>query len=649
MLGQFGRKVFSDAWIIYGLVSCLPRRVSGLLFAFTLCLAVFEGFPTPSVQGERNDFFCAYSLSAPAMDGSWTSEREWIDATEFNVTEGGSFCIFRLKHDGYRLFVLTDIVFATSFTGMYTEVLVGVDVNGQGGVAPQDDDYLFRMLFTSESYGIVETLVYSQGNGVAWAKPKYYMKISPVAGFGVGNYSQGSDPYSSYAHWVCEMEISLSFLGAREAYDFFISAYNSNLGTLYSLPRGAVADRPETWGRIVGLRFPDLAVTKIWVGDASGKWIFPKPGQEYYFWALVENNGTASASGCKLSFRIIYEDHPQRLEAYCGFVESSVLLHPAQNQSFALYVPPMYSWLRRLGAHQVKAAVNEDQSTPELDYENNELTNNFLVDYGYILTVRLPYRGITVRIDGRPCVSDRAGMVKEALLQGRHVLEVPGLAFPSYGTEITFVGFSDGYNAASRPFDLGDDTFFEARYSVRFLLEVESKYGSVRGAGWLSAGSLANLSIAPLVEFGNGTRMAFVRWILPGNVSHFEYVARVQMNGPKKVQVIWKRQFLLTVRSEFGSPRGEGWYDQGTIASFQVDEVWGVVIVHTFREWVGDVRAVTPKASVIMDSPKEVRALWSADYTRLYIVLAYVLAMVLFAAFIAYRVKRQRQRRGPPR
>ena len=620
-----------------------------MLLAFTVCLAVFEGFPTPSVQGERNDFFCAYSLSAPTMDGFWTSEREWADATEFKVYERGFFCVFRLKHDGYRLFVLADIVFATSFTGMYTEVLLGVDVNGQGGVAPQDDDYLFRMLFTSESYGIMETILYHQGNGVAWVKPKYYMKISPVAGFGVGNYSRGSDPYLSDAHWVCEMEISLSFLGAREAYGFFISAYNSDLNALYSLPRGAVAGRPETWGRIVGLRFPDLAVARIWIGDASGKWIFPKPGQEYYFWVMVENNGTALAYGCKLSFRIIYEDYPQRLEAYCGFVESSDILHPAQNQSFALYVPSMYSWLRRLGAHRVKVAVNEDRATPELDYGNNELTYNFLVDYGYILTIRLPYRGITVKIDGRPSVSDRAGIVKEALLQGRHVLEVPVLAFPSYGTEITFIGFGDGYNATSRPFDLGDDTFLEVRYRVRFLLEVESKYGSVSGAGWLPAGSLANLSVAPSVEFGNGTRMAFVRWVLPGNVSHLDYVAMVRMNGPKRVQVVWKRQFLLTVRSEFGSPRGGGWYDQGSVAIFRVDEISGAVIVYRFVEWVGDVRAVTPVASVLMDSPKEVRALWRTDYTRVYIILAYILTMAAFAGVIARRVRRYGKRPPPPR
>ena len=630
-------------------MSCLPPRISGLLVAFALWLAVFREFPVPSVQGGGNDFFCAYSLNATTIDGMWTSRHEWSDATEFNVTVGERFSIFRVKHDGYRLLVLADIVFATSNTSVYTEVLVGVDVNGQGGVAPQDDDYLFRMLFTSESYGIVETILYSQGNGVAWTKPKYFMKISPVAGFGVGNYSIGEDPYASYFHWVCEMEISLKFLGAREAYGFYVSAYNSDLDVLFALPKGGSVERPDSWGKLVGLRFPDLSVAKVWVGDASGRWIFPKPRQEYYFWVLVKNNGASSAFGCKVSFRIIFEDHPQRQEFYCGFVESSEVINPAQGRRLALYVPSAYSWLRRLGEHQVKVAVNEDRATPELNYRNNELVTNFLVDYGYILRVQLPHRGFIVKIDGRSYVSDETGEVAEALLQGRHVLEVPGLVFPLHGVEYTFLKFSDGYNSTSRLFNLSDDIVFEVEYALRFLLEAESKYAPVSGAGWLPAGATANLSVAPIVDFGNSTRMVLVKWILPGNVSHFGHTAMVQMDGPKKVQVVWKRQFHLKLRSEFGHPVGEGWYDQGSVAVFWVEEVWGVVVVHTFREWVGDVKATTPMASVLMGSPKEARALWSTDYTRLYILITYVLAMVLFAAFIAIRIRRQRRLRPPPR
>jgi hypothetical protein len=228
-------------------------------------------------------------------------------------------------------------------------------------------------------------------------------------------------------------------------------------------------------------------------------------------------------------------------------------------------------------------------------------------------------------------------------------VEVPRQVFPSYGVEATFLKFSDGHNATVRVLGLDEDLIFEARYSVRYLLEVESKYGSVSGDGWFPAGTVANLSVAPSIEFGNGTRVLFVRWILPGNVSQTGYAAKVQMNGPKKVQAVWVRQFYLTVKSEFDLPRGEGWYDQGTIATVMVDEVSGVVIVHTFQEWVGDVRSTTPKASVLMNSPKEAVALWKTDRSRFYIILTFVLAMIGFAGLILRRIQRIGSRRMPAR
>ena len=121
------------------------------------------------------------------------------------------------------------------------------------------------------------------------------------------------------------------------------------------------------------------------------------------------------------------------------------------------------------------------------------------------------------------------------------------------------------------------------------------------------------------------------------------------MKGPKKVQAVWVRQFYLTVKSEFDLPRGEGWYDQGTVATVLVDEVSGVVIVHTFQEWVGDVRSTTPKASVLMNSPKEAVALWKTDRSRFYMILTFVLAMIGFAGLILRRIQRIGSRRMPAR
>lgn len=94
------------------------------------------------------------------------------------------------------------------------------------------------------------------------------------------------------------------------------------------------------------------------------------------------------------------------------------------------------------------------------------------------------------------------------------------------------------------------------------------------------------------------------------------------------------------------SPTGSGWYDEGSVATFQVDEVSAErLVVHIFQEWTGDIRATTPKALVAMNSPKEVKALWKTDHTRTYIILGFFSAMVAFAGVIAYRVYKTRKKR----
>lgn len=645
-------EVFShDPWM-WRVVSCLRLRLSPWLLPLILLSArasLMTPYSLPVAQVEEDTLYCTYWPERPVMDGLWTTKNEWVNSTELKMAvtaaNRNQTCAFRLKHDGYYLSIIADVAFAGNFSSMFTEVLVGIDVNGQKGVAPQKDDYLFRMLFTQESYGVMDTIFYDQGNGVGWVRPKYFTQILPVAGYGVGNYSSSSSPYNSGNHWACEMEISLKFLGARETYGFYISARNSDLDTVFSFPKNASFERPDTWGRLARFQFPDLQVVNVWAGDASGKWIFPKPGREYYLWTMVRNLGNVSAYGFKLSMKTIFEDDPQKLEAYCGFVESNETLRPNQTRKIGLYVPVALWWLRRLGEHQIKVSVNEDRSTPELNYTNNEFLKDYLVDYGYILTIKLPYENMTARIDGRPFVSDPFGEINEAFLSRKYSLEVPGLAFPKHGTEVKFQKFSDGYNSTRRQFNLTDDIVFEVKYGVRFLLEIDSKYGDPKGAGWHTEGVMANISVSPVVDFGNGTRLAFVRWILPGNRLHPYPAASIMMDEPKKAQVVWKKQFYLRVISEYGVTRGEGWYDAGSVANFWTEQATGTVIVNTFQEWVGDVKTNTPWASVVMDSPKEVRAVWARSYTRLYIVIGYFALMCGIGAFVAWRVRIYSRRR----
>lgn len=100
-------------------------------------------------------------------------------------------------------------------------------------------------------------------------------------------------------------------------------------------------------------------------------------------------------------------------------------------------------------------------------------------------------------------------------------------------------------------------------------------------------------------------------------------------------------QYYLTVHSEYGDPDGEGWYDEGTTASFSVTSPAGFTIQPVFAVWGEDVSATTPSATVVMDSHKTVVASWRTDYTQLLAIIAVLTTVVAVSAGAVYLKKRK--------
>jgi hypothetical protein len=69
----------------------------------------------------------------------------------------------------------------------------------------------------------------------------------------------------------------------------------------------------------------------------------------------------------------------------------------------------------------------------------------------------------------------------------------------------------------------------------------------------------------------------------------------------------WQTQYYLTVTSDYGNPQGEGWYNEGTTASWSVISPWpgGIGI-----QYLAD----PSSGSVLMDAPKTVAVSWTTRY-----------------------------------
>ena len=166
-----------------------------------------------------------------------------------------------------------------------------------------------------------------------------------------------------------------------------------------------------------------------------------------------------------------------------------------------------------------------------------------------------------------------------------------------------------------------------ANYQLQNYLKVSIDPPGIAAAvgdGWYLSGESVTVGAVPSsVSGGDGTRYIFQHWTID-SVPASGNPVQVTMDGPHTVVARYKTQYLLTVLSNYGIVQGGGWYDAGRSATFsvtaQVDTSYGVKQV--FERWTGDSESTSPTATITMDSPRTVTAVWRTDSTILYATIA---------------------------
>jgi len=118
-------------------------------------------------------------------------------------------------------------------------------------------------------------------------------------------------------------------------------------------------------------------------------------------------------------------------------------------------------------------------------------------------------------------------------------------------------------------------------YKTQYYLTMSTNYGTVTPAsGWYDAGTKVSISAtAPAVIAGE--RYVWLGWTGTGTISYTGLlnpaINQVTMNGPVTEVAAWRREFLLTVFSDYDSPVpsvGEHWYPIGTVVNAFVLSPW---------------------------------------------------------------------------
>jgi len=104
--------------------------------------------------------------------------------------------------------------------------------------------------------------------------------------------------------------------------------------------------------------------------------------------------------------------------------------------------------------------------------------------------------------------------------------------------------------------------------------------------------------------------------------SEFFNSPTIQMSNFHTVDFTTQTQYKLEVLSQFGTTTGTGWYSRGAEVTVSVVPPGDVLIRNVVDYWEGpDVESMGNSATLIINGPTTVQAIWSTDYSILIIVL----------------------------
>ena len=260
-------------------------------------------------------------------------------------------------------------------------------------------------------------------------------------------------------------------------------------------------------------------------------------------------------------------------------------------------------------------------------YEVEVFVQGLPAEYSIPLTVDGESWG-TIRGGGRKLIGFAPGTAHSIEVRAE-VLFRAGTRY--YASDSSQIVFSEG--SIMFKYDLQHS--LDARTDPSGVVEIS-------GVGWYSPGSIATVEDVPnIVDVSAVTRWVLVEWLING-VPTQQRPSSIRMDSSHQIVARYRKQHYLKVNSEFGDPRGEGWYDEGTTAEFSVTTPSGFFFQQVLASWIGDTSTTSPQGKIIIDGPRTVTAQWRTDHTRLYVaVAASVGAIIGLVVATIYRRRRE--------
>jgi hypothetical protein len=164
----------------------------------------------------------------------------------------------------------------------------------------------------------------------------------------------------------------------------------------------------------------------------------------------------------------------------------------------------------------------------------------------------------------------------------------------------------------------------------------------------LPVGEYYFITVPPLLQYENSTRLVFLGWQDGANSSQ----RTLKLDGDLKIVGAYKTQYLLRVSSIVSRYVNSSWYDAGSSVVLRVDPIvpmdWLLGLIgmrYVFKGWTGAVQSSSAEINITINGPKAITADFTLDYASLAIPIIVVAGIL---SGIALAIVRRRARLPSP-
>jgi len=337
---------------------------------------------------------------------------------------------------------------------------------------------------------------------------------------------------------------------------------------------------------------PDLSVTRPEITPYPAR-----SGRTLTLMFRITNQGTTTASGFTIH---VYMD--------LNLIYTSTYTLEA-GQSHLVHL----TWNATYGKHMVKCIVDSENRLSDINRLNNEFTYEFVV--GSILSVRLPWAGGSVRVNGTTYKANGTMVIEVPILMGQQTIEAPYEHLLSAGSRQIFVRWSDGDTSNPRVYSATGDVTLSAQYKAQYHLTIDSGKGATSGDGWYDENSTATAKATSPIAVNSGqTRLVFSHW--NGSITSNSSPLHISMNRPHNLTANWGVEHFLIVVSRVGHFPEQGWHREGTAVRLKVSSPvdQGNRTRNVFVNWSGDLTSESTEILIPMTYPRTIVVTWRTEY-----------------------------------